>query len=75
MHESFTPDEELIMLFLKKHPRSTASEIAMHTGLKQRDVLTHALEGLNVKGVLRRTDDKDERYYAIHAGHEDDGSD
>jgi DNA-binding MarR family transcriptional regulator len=75
MHESFTPDEELVMLFLKKHPRSTASEIAMHTGLKHRGVLTRALEGLNAKGVLRHTDDRDERYYTIHAGHEYDGND
>ena len=75
MYESFTPDEELVMLFLKKHPRSTASEIALHTGLKHRGVLTRALEGLNAKGVLRHTDDKDERYYAIHAGHEDHRSD
>jgi hypothetical protein len=36
MHESFTSDEELIMLFLKKHANSTAAEIALHTGLKQR---------------------------------------
>ena len=75
MHESFTPDEELVMLFLKKHPRATASEIALHTGLKHRGVLTRALEGLNAKGVLRHTDDQDERYYAIHARHGDDGND
>ena len=46
----------------------------MHTGLKQRGVLNRALEGLNAKGVLRHTDDKDEKRYAIHARHEDDGN-
>ena len=68
MHESLTPDEELVLLFLKKHPKSTASEIAMQTGLKHRHVLTRALEGLHVKGFLRHTDDRDERYYVIHTG-------
>jgi hypothetical protein len=43
--------------------------------MKHRGVLSRALEGLNAKGVLRHTDDKDERYYAIHAGHEDDRND
>jgi hypothetical protein len=42
MKESFTPDEELVMLFLKKHAKSTAVEIAMHTGLRQRAVLRDA---------------------------------
>ena len=59
MHESFTPDEELVMLFLKNHPRSIASEIALHMGLKHRGLLTRALKGLNAKGALRHTDDKD----------------
>jgi predicted ArsR family transcriptional regulator len=68
MHESFTSDEELIMLFLKKHANSTAAEIALHTGLKQRGVLRRALDGLDAKGVLRHTDDRDERYYLVHTG-------
>jgi DNA-binding MarR family transcriptional regulator len=68
MHESFTPDEELVMLFLKKHAKSTATEIALHTGLKQRGVLRRALDGLDAKGVLRHTDDRDERYYVVHTG-------
>jgi predicted ArsR family transcriptional regulator len=50
------PDGELIMLFLKKHAKSTATEIALHTGLKQRGVLRRALDGLDAKGVLRHTD-------------------
>jgi predicted ArsR family transcriptional regulator len=68
MQESFTPDEELVMLFLKKHARSTAAEIALHTGLKQRGVLRRALDGLDAKGVLRHTDDRIERYYLVHTG-------
>ena len=66
MQESFTPDEELVVLFLKKHAKSTASEIAMRTGLKSRGVLRRALDGLDAKGVLRHTDDRVERYYLIH---------
>ncbi len=66
MKQSFTPDEELVVLFLKKHARSTASEIALHTGLKQRGVVRHVLDGLDAKGVLRHTDDTIERYYLVH---------
>ena len=66
MPESFTPDEELVMLFLKKHAKSTAEKIATHTGLKQRGVLKRALDGLDAKGLLRHTDDSVERYYLIH---------
>lgn len=68
MQESFTPDEELVMLFLKRHAKSTAAEIAIHMGLKQRGVLRRALDGLDAKGVLRHTDDRVERYYLVHAG-------
>ena len=67
MSESFTPDEELVMLFLKKHANSTVSEIAQHTGLKQRGVVRRALEGLDAKGMLRHTADADERYYLVHS--------
>ena len=68
MQESFTPDEELVILFLKKRAKSTASEIATHTGLKERGVLRRALDGLDAKGLLRHTDDRDERYYLVHTG-------
>lgn len=68
MQESFTPDEELVMLFLKKHAKSTAAEIAVHTGLKQRGILRRALDGLDAKGVLRHTDNSVERYYLVHTG-------
>jgi predicted ArsR family transcriptional regulator len=68
MQESFTPDEELVILFLRKHAYSTAAEIAMHTGLRQRGVLRRALDGLDAKGMLRHTDDKEQRYYLVHTG-------
>ena len=67
MDESFTPDEELVLLFLRKHANSTEAQIAEHTGLKQRGVVKRALDGLDTKGMLRHTDDADERYYVIHA--------
>jgi predicted ArsR family transcriptional regulator len=53
MHESFTPDEELIILFLRKHAKSTAAEIARHTGLRNMGVLRRALGGLDEKDLLR----------------------
>jgi DNA-binding MarR family transcriptional regulator len=68
MPQSFTPDEELVMLFLRKHAKSNAAEIARHTGLKRRGVLRSALDGLYAKGVLRHTDDATERYYLVHSG-------
>jgi predicted ArsR family transcriptional regulator len=68
MHESFTPDEELIMLFLRKHAKSTAAEIAKHTGLRNTGVLRRALDGLDEKGLLHHTDDTIERYYLVDSG-------
>ena len=55
MKESFTPDEEMVMLFLKRHANSTETQIAEHTGLKQRGVVKRALDGLDAKGMLRHT--------------------
>jgi predicted ArsR family transcriptional regulator len=68
MHESFTPDEELIMLFLRKHAKSTAAEIARHTGLRNTGVLRRALDGLDEKGLLHHIDDTIERYYLVDSG-------
>jgi DNA-binding MarR family transcriptional regulator len=68
MKESFTPDEELVLLFLKKHASSTEAQIAEHTGLKQRGAVKRALDGLDAKGMLRHTNDADERYYVVHTG-------
>lgn len=56
------------MPFLRKHANSTEAQIAEHTVLKQRGVVKRALDGLDAKGMLRHTDDADERYYVIHAG-------
>ena len=67
MKKLFTPDEQLVIDFLKGRPKSTAAEITEHTGLKRRrGVLRHALDGLDLKDVLRHTDDTVERYYLVH---------
>ena len=68
MKESFTPDEELVMLYLKRHANSTETQIAEHTGLKQRGAVKRALDRLDVKGMLRHTDDTDQRYFLVHTG-------
>ena len=68
MKGSFTPDEELVMLFLRKHANSTETQIAEHTGLKQRGFVKRALDGFAAKGMLRRTNDVDERYSLVHSG-------
>jgi DNA-binding MarR family transcriptional regulator len=67
MKKSFTPNEELVLLFLKKHAKSTAAEIGLHTALKQRGIIRRALDGLDAKGMLRHTDNRDERYYPVHS--------
>ena len=66
MKREFTPDERAVIDFLKHHSNSTASEIALHTGLKHRGVITHVLDILDAKGLLRHTDDAEERYYLVH---------
>lgn len=68
MKESLTPDEELVLLFLKRHANSTKTQIAEHTGLKQRGAVIRALDGLHAKGMLRHTDDTDQRYFLVHTG-------
>jgi hypothetical protein len=49
------------MLFLRKHAKSAAAEIASHIGLRNTSVLRRALDGLDEKGVLHHTDDAIER--------------
>jgi sugar-specific transcriptional regulator TrmB len=66
MKQLFTPDEQLVIDFLKTRARSTAHEISLHTGLKKRNLVEKVLESLDAKGVLRHTDDKETRYYLIH---------
>lgn len=66
MKQLFTPDEQLVVDFLKIRSRSTAPEIAMHTGLKKRGLVEQVLDSLNAKGVLRHTDDRVTRYYLVH---------
>lgn len=66
LKKHFTPDEELVIDFLKSHHHSTAAEIAAQTGLKHRGNVARTLDGLDEKGVLRHTDDAIERYYLVH---------
>jgi hypothetical protein len=66
MKQLFTHDEQLVIDFLKTRSRSTAPEIAMHTGLKKRGLVEKVLDSLDAKGVLRHTDDNVTRYYLIH---------
>jgi hypothetical protein len=67
MKKFFTPDEQLVIDALKLRPKSTAFEITIRTGLRRRGVLRHALDGLDLKDVLRHTDDRVERYFLVHA--------
>lgn len=66
MKQLFTPDEQIVIDFLKTHSRSTAPEIAAHTGLKKRGLVEKTLHSLDAKGVLRHTDDRVTRYYLTH---------
>ena len=66
MKQLFTPDEQLVIDFLKIRSRSTPHEIALHTGLKKRGLVERVLDSLDAKGVLRNTDDRITRYYLIH---------
>jgi hypothetical protein len=66
MKQLFTPDEQLVIDFLKIRSHSTAPEIAMHTGLKKRRLVEQVLDNLDAKGVLRHTDDRVTRYYLVH---------
>jgi hypothetical protein len=66
MKKLFTPEEQLVVDFLRAHTRSTAFEIAEHTSLTHRGVVARVLDSLDEKGVLRHTDDAIERYYLVH---------
>lgn len=66
MKQIFTPDEQLVIDFLKTRSRSAAPEIAMHTGMKEKGRVEKILDSPDAKGVLRHTDDRATRYYLIH---------
>jgi len=62
MTKFYTPQEQALIDILKTHPDSTVAEMKMHAGLRKRNDVPHALNGLRVKGVLLHTDDKPPRY-------------
>jgi len=58
----YTPQELRLIDMLKIHPKSTISEMKMHSGLRERKEVPHALNGLRVKGVILHTADEPPRY-------------
>ncbi|OLC24072.1 MAG: hypothetical protein AUJ08_01455 [Thaumarchaeota archaeon 13_1_40CM_3_50_5] len=62
MVKFYTAKEQALIDILKAHPNSTISEMKMHIGLRSRNEVPHALNGLRIKGVLQHTDDKPPRY-------------
>lgn len=68
MTKFYTPHEQTLIDILKAHPESTVADMKMHAGLRKRNDVPHALNGLRVKGVLLHTDDKPPRYSFSDAG-------
>jgi hypothetical protein len=62
MVKFYTAKEQALIDVLKAHPNSTVSEMKMYMGLRNRNDVPHALNGLRVKGVLLHTDEKPPRY-------------
>jgi hypothetical protein len=58
----YTPQEKSLIDILNAHPQSTISEMKMYTGLRKRNDIPHALNGLRVKGVIVHTDEQPARY-------------
>jgi hypothetical protein len=58
----YTAQEQSLIEILKAHPKSTISEMKMHIGLRNRNDVPHALNGLRVKGVLVHTNEQPARY-------------
>jgi hypothetical protein len=58
----YTPQEKSLIDILKAHPQSTISEMKMYIGLRKRNDIPHALNGLRVKGVIVHTDEQPARY-------------
>lgn len=65
MKKLFTPDEQVVIEFLKLHSRSTASKIARHTGLKHRGVLADIPDSFDSRGIREHTEDITEQYYLV----------
>jgi hypothetical protein len=62
MVKFYTLKEQALVDILKLHPNSTISEMKMFIGLRNRNDVPHALNGLRVKGVLSHTNDIPPRY-------------
>lgn len=62
MTKFYTIHEQALIDVLKAHPGCTIAEMKMHIGLRRRNDVPHALNGLRIKGVLLQTDDKPPRY-------------
>jgi len=58
----YTPQEQSLIDILKAHPKSTISEMNMYTGLRKRNDIPHALNGLRIKGALVHTSEQPARY-------------
>lgn len=68
MAKFYTPREQALIDVLKAHPDSTIAEMKMHIGLRKRNDVPHALNGLRIKGVLVHTDDKPPKYSLSDSG-------
>jgi len=62
MSKFYTTKEQALIDILKAHPKSTISEMKMHTGLRGMNEVPLALNALRIKGVLLRSEDKPPRY-------------
>lgn len=62
MTKFYTTHEQALIDILKAHPDSTIAEMKMHIGLRRRNDVPHALNGLRIKGVILHTDDKPPKY-------------
>jgi hypothetical protein len=68
MTKFYTTQEQQLIDILKSHPNSTIAEMKMHIGLRRRNDVPHALNGLRVKRVLLHTEDKPPKYSFLDAG-------
>jgi len=58
----FTPHEQTLIDILRVHPKSTISELKMYVGLRNRNDIPHALNGLRLKGMLVKANEQPPRY-------------
>ncbi len=68
MTKFYTTQEQALIDILKAHPNSTIAEMKMHSGLRKRNDVPHALNGLRIKRVILHTGDKPARYSFSDSG-------